>query len=186
MMHACQLMKEPERTSVCGLLGKENVDGPDSGGFLVALAELVEHFQITWAISPLHDFVSGESAEVGFVLNLEGRHEPVADHVGRGCPHCTNLLLALRIIGDWLFPPKGVCESCELRIYDNFVRGEDRGLSEPCSVKTFRLASPVGTRCHLGSCHTWCAATLRRRLNGIGSVERGKNVNFRERTESGT
>ena len=185
MMHACQLVKEPERTSVCGLLGKENVAGPDSGGFLLALGELVEHFQITWAISPVHDFVSGKKVDVAFVLDLEGRHEPVADHVGRSCPHCANLLLALRIIGEWLFPPKGVCESCELRTYDNFVRGEDSGLSEPCSVKRFLLASPVGTRCHLGSCHAWCAATLRGRLTRIGSVERGKDEGSSERTESG-
>lgn len=186
MMQACQLVKEPKLQSACGLLGKEDIAGAGSGGFLVALAELVEHFQITWAIRPLYDVVSGESVEVGFVLDLEGRHERVADHVGRGCPHCTNLLLVLRIIGDWLFPPAGICESCELRSYDNFVRGEDRGLSEPCSMKTFRLASPVGTRCHLGLCHAWCGATLRARLSRIGSVERGKNVNFTERTESGT
>lgn len=186
MMQACQLVKEPELQSVCGLLGKENMAGPDSGGFLLALGELVEHFQITWSVNPLHDVVSGKSVEVGLVLDLEGRHEPVAHHVGRGCAHCANLLLALRIIGDWLFPPKGVCESCELRTYDNFIRGEDRGVSEPCSVKTFRLASPVGTRCQLGLCHAWCGATLRERLNRIGSVERGKNVNFTERTESGT
>ena len=186
MMHACQLVKEPEPQSVCGLLGQDSVAGRDSGGFLLALGELVEHFHITWAITPLHNVVPGESGEVGFALDLEGRHEPVADHVGRGCPHCTNLLLALRIIGDWLFPPKGLCESCELRTYENFVRGKDSGLSEPCSVKRFRLASPVGTRCHLGSCHVWCAATLRGRLNGIGSVERGKDLKFGERTESGT
>lgn len=173
MMHACQLVKEPGGQSVCGLLGQDGVAGRDSDGFLLALGELVEHFHITWAISPLRDFVLGESAEVGFVLGLEGRHEPVADHVGRRCAHCTNLLLVLQIIGDWLFPPKGLCESCELRTYDNFVRGEGVGMSEPCSGKTFRLATPVSTRCHLGSCHVWCAAALRGRLNRIGSVERG-------------
>src|SRR5713226_5848988 len=95
MMHACQLVKEPELQSVCGLLGKEDVAGRDSSGFLLALGELVEHFQITWAVSPLHEFVSGESVEIGFVLDLKGGHEPVAGHVGRSCPHCVNLLLAL-------------------------------------------------------------------------------------------
>lgn len=185
MRHACQPAKETGLESVCALLGKPDVGGCDSEGFLLALGELVDHFHITWAISPLRDFVSVESGEVGFALDLEGRHEFVADHVGRSCAHCTNLLLALRIIGDWLFPPKGLCESCELRTRDNFVRGEDVGVSEPCSGKTFHLASRVGTRCHLGSCHAWCATTLRGRLNRIGSVERGKDLKFAEGTESG-
>jgi hypothetical protein len=186
MIHACQLVKKPELQSVCGLLGNETVAGRDSGGFLVALGELVEHFQITWAITPLYELVSGESVEIGFVLELKGRHEPGADHVGRSCPHCANLLLAMRLIGDWLFPRGGICESCELRTADNFVRGDADGRSESSSVKAFRLASGVGTRCHLGFCHAWCGATLRERLNRIGSAEQEKNLNFTERRESGT
>jgi hypothetical protein len=167
-------------------LGKPDVGGCDSEGFLLALGELVEHFQITWTVSPLHDAASAEGVEAGFVLDLEGRHGPVADHVARSCSHCTNLLLALQIIGDWLFPPKGLCEPCELRTYDNFVRGENLGVSEPCSGKTFRLASRVGTACHLGSCPLACGAALRGRLNRIGAVERGNDLNFTEGTESGT
>jgi len=77
MIHACQLVKKPELQSVCGLLGNETVAGRDSSGFLVALGELVEHFQITWAITPLYELVSGESVEIGFVLELKGGHEPV-------------------------------------------------------------------------------------------------------------
>src|SRR5207302_6132771 len=41
------------------------------------------------------------SVEIGFVLDLNGTHKPAANHVGRTCRHCTNLMLALKIIGDW-------------------------------------------------------------------------------------
>lgn len=186
MRRACQAAKEPGPESVCGLLGKPDVGGCDSEGFLLALRELVEHFHITWAISPLRDFVSEESGEAGFAVDLEGRHGPVADHVARGCAHCANLLLALRIIGEWLFPPAGICEACEVRTCDIFVRPDKAGPWEPRSVKTFRLASRVGTACHLGSCPVACGAALRDRLNRIGSVERGKDLKFTEGTESGT
>jgi hypothetical protein len=172
MMHACEISKEPGLQGVCGLLGKQDTGGGDPEGFSLVLRELVEHFQITWAVSPLRECVSGESVEMGFVLELKGTHEPVSGHVGRRCPHCANLLMAMRIIGEWLFPPDGSCEFCELRIFNNFVRGEEDGLSEPCSMKVFCLASHVGARCQLGSCHAWCEATLRERLNRIGSVER--------------
>lgn len=178
MMHACQLAKEPGLQSACGLLEKQDVLRSDSEGFLMVLGELVEHFQITWSVSPVHEFISGESAETGFVLELKGRHEPVADHVGRSCRHCANLLLVMRIIGEWLFPREGTCEFCELQTYDSFVHQNEVVGFEPCSMKVFRFASQVGARCQLGSCHVWCKTTLRERLNRIGSVERGGNSIF--------
>ena len=186
MTLSCQFVKEPVGKNGCGLLGNADVEGSDSEGFLMAFGELVEHFQITWAISPLRGAASGEGLEAGFVLDLEGKHGPVVEHMGRACAHCTNLLLTLRIIGDWLFPPAGSCESCELRTCDNFVHLDEGGPWEPHLVKTFRLVSRVGTACHLGSCPVWCGAALIQRLNRIGSAERGKNVNFLARTESGT
>lgn len=182
MNDACQPAKESGPQSLCGLLQKPNVVASNCEGLLMALGELVEHFQITWQFRPLYEVVSDESREAGFLLELKGTHEPVDDHVGRRCARCTNLLLALRIIGDWLFRREGMCESCELRACDNFVRENEESRSEPGSVKAFRLASRIGTRCQLGSCPAWCEATLRDRLNRIGSAERGKSVNFKERT----
>ena len=114
MIYACEISKEPGMQGVCGLLGKETVAGSDSEGFILALRGIVERFQVTWGVTPLHESDSGESVEIGFVLDLNGTHEPVADHVGRTCRHCANLMLALRIIGDWVFPRK---ESAHLANY---------------------------------------------------------------------
>ena len=186
MIHACEISKEPGIQDFCGLLGKENIAGSDPEGFILALREIVEHFHISWGVTPLHESDSGETVEVGFVLDLNGIHEPVDDHVARTCRHCANLMLALRIVGDWLFPPEGTCPSCELQAYDNFVRGDQQGQPETCSTRALRLVSQLGTRCQLGACPVWCMTKMTERLNRIGAVERGKNVNFTERTESGT
>ena len=121
MIGACEISKEPRIQGVCGLLGNESIAGSDPEGFILALREMVEHFQITWGSTPLRESDSRESAEIGFVLDLSGAHEPVADHSVRSCPQCANLMLALRIIGDWLFPLGGKCSFCEVHGYQNFV-----------------------------------------------------------------
>jgi hypothetical protein len=93
--------------------------------------------------------------------------------MGRTCRHCANLKLALRIIGDWFFPPQGECSFCEVQAYSNFVHGDQQGQREDCSTRTFRLVRQLGTRCQLGACHVWCRTKMTERLNRIGAVERG-------------
>ena len=175
MIHACEISKEPGIQGLCGLFGKEDIPGSDPEGFILALREIVEHFQITWGVTPLHESDSGERVGIGVLLDLNGTHEPAADHRGRTCQHCANLMLALRIIGDWLFPPAGKCPSCELQAYCNFIRGDQQAKPEACSTRLLRLVSHLGTRCELGACHVWCMTKMTERLNRIGAAERARN-----------
>jgi hypothetical protein len=171
-MHMCTISKEPGLGRVCGLLGEENFIGSGSEGLTLALREIVEHFQITWEVTPHHNSDSGERVENGSVLELRGTHEPAARHTGRTCIHCANLMLGLRIIGDWLFPPGGKCSFCEVQAYSNFVPGDQHGQREARSTRTLRLASQIGTRCSLGACHIWCMTKTKERLSEIGAIER--------------
>jgi hypothetical protein len=132
-------------------------------------------------LTPLHESAAGESVEIGFVLDLHGTHESATDHRERTCQHCANLMLALRIIGDWLFPPQGKCSFCEVQAYNNFVRGDQQGPPEVSSTRALRLVSHLGTRCQLGACHVWCMNNMTERLNTIGMVERAKNQLTAER-----
>jgi hypothetical protein len=175
MSHDCAISKETGILSVCGLFGKEDIARSNSDGLLLALREMVEHFQITWGVSPLHQADSGVSVEIGFVLDLNGTHEPVADHAERSCRHCANLMLALKIVGDWLFPRQGKCSFCEVQVYHNFVCGDEHGQGQECATRALRLVSQPETRCQLGACHAWCMTKLTERLNRIGAVERGRN-----------
>jgi len=184
MIRACEISKEPGIQGVCGLLGNEDIAGSDPDGFILALREIVEHFQIRWGVAPLQESDSGEGVEIGFVLELSGTHEPGADHMARTCRHCANLMLALRIIGDWLFPPQGNCSFCEVQAYSNFVRGDQQRQSEASSTRALRLVSHLGTRCQLGACHVWCMTKMTERLNRIGAVERGRNPLSAERAGS--
>ncbi len=185
MIAAWEISKEPGIQGVCGLFEKENIAGSGSEGFLLALREMVEHFEVTWGVTPLRESDSRESAEIGFVLDLSGAHEPVADHSVRSCPQCANLMLALRIIGDWLFPLEGKCSFCEVQAYHNFVCGDEQLQAQACSTRALRLVSHPGTQCQLGACHVWCMTMVTERLKRIGSVERGKNSTVPERKESG-
>ena len=60
MIHECAPSKESEIERVCGLFGNEKIPGTDSEGFLLALREMVTHFQITWRSTPLQESDSGE------------------------------------------------------------------------------------------------------------------------------
>lgn len=181
MILAFEISKEPGIQGVCGLLGNEDIGVNEPQGLILALTEIVEHFQITWGVTPLHESAAGESVEVGFVLDLHGTHEPAANHRERTCQHCANLMLALRIIGDWLFPPQGKCSSCEVQAYNNFIRGDQQGQPEACSTRAIRLVSHLGARCPLGACHAWCMTKMTERLNAIGVVARAMNPLSAER-----
>lgn len=175
MSHKCEVLKETEIQGACGLFGKEDIARSNSEGLLLALREMVEHFQITWGVTPLHESDSGDRVEIGFVLELNGTHEPVADHSERSCRHCANLLLALRIVGDWLFPRQGKCAFCEVQVYHNFVCGDEEVQGRTCSMRALRLISQPETHCRFGSCHVWCMTKLTERLNRIGAAKRGSS-----------
>ena len=166
------ITQEPGIRGVCGLLGAEGITGCDSEGLAFALREIVEHFRIEWELTPYQDPDSAESSEAGFVLELKGTHEPAEHYSGRTCVHCANLMLGLRIVGDWLFPPQGKCSFCEVLACSNFVRGNEHSQQEGCSSRALRLASQRRTACQLGACHIWCMTKTKERLRAIGAVER--------------
>ena len=172
MNRACALSQEPGIGGVCGLLGTEEIAGSDAAGLVVVLGGIAEHFQIEWELTPYQGTGAAESSETGFVLELKGTHEPAEHHSGRTCLHCANLMLGLRIVGDWLFPPQGKCSFCEVLRCSNFVRGAQHGQQEGCSTRSLRLASQRGTACQFGECHIWCMTKTKERLRAIGAVER--------------
>ena len=55
MIYACEVSKEPGIQGVCGLFGKGTVGGSDSERFILALRGIVERFQVTWGVTPLHE-----------------------------------------------------------------------------------------------------------------------------------
>lgn len=184
MIYACEILKEPGIQGVCGLLGEKDIAGSDPDGLILELREIVERFQITWEVTPIDEAESGGSVETGFVLDLNATHEPSADHTGRTCRRCANRMLALKIIGDWLFPPEGKCSFCEVQAYSDFVRGDQQGRQHACSTRALRLVSHLGTGCQLGACHVWCMTQMRAQLKTIGAVERRRNPLSAERTRS--
>lgn len=171
MIQAAEILKEPGIQGVCGLLDKKDISASDPEGFILVIREIIEHFQITWSMTPLHEPGSGNSVENGFVLDLNGAHEAAANHSERTCKHCSNLMLALRIIGDWLFPPRGKCSFCEVQTHSNFVRADTQGQTVACATRALRLVSQLGARCPLGACRVWCMTRMTEQLNRIGAVE---------------
>ena len=184
MMHGCPISQDPGSPRVCGLLATEQINGISAEGLTVALREIVEHFHIRWEVRPDRETESEDKIETSFVFELTGTHELVGHHTGRTCSHCANLILGLRIIGDWIFPPDGKCSFCQVQPHSDFVRGDQHGQQEASSTRTLRLASQAGSRCQVEACHRWCITTIKDRLRTIGAVEREKKQPWREKAES--
>ena len=184
MMHRCPISQEPDIGGVCGLLGAEEITGTAAKGIILALREIVEHFHIRWEMRPHRETESEDKVETGFVLELTGTHELVGHHTGRTCSHCANLILGLRIIGDWIFPPDGKCFFCQVQPHSNFVRGDQHGQQKASSTRTVRLASQVGSRCQLEACHSWCMTKIKERLGKIGARKQEKKQLSVERAQS--
>ena len=184
MSCGCAISQKPGIQGVCGLLGAEEIAGSDANGLVVALREIVEHFQIEWEVTAYQGMDSPESAEAGFVLELMGTHEPASHDPGRKCVHCSNLMLGLRIVGDWLFPPQGKCSFCEVLACSNFVRGDQQDQRNASSTRRLSLVSQRGTWCQLGACHIWCMTKTRERLSVIGAVERKRKQASTGRAET--
>ena len=166
------ISREPGMQGVCGLLAPDELAGRNAEGVVLVLGEIVQHFRIEWELTPYQGSDSAGRPEAGFVLELNGTHEPAEPHSGRSCLHCANLMLGLRIVGDWLFPPKGKCSFCEVLARSNFVRGDQHGQQAGYTTRTLRLAGPRSPSCQLGACHIWCTAKTEERLRTIGAVER--------------
>ena len=174
MSCGCVISQEPGRRGVCALFHVQEVAGSGADGLVVAVRAIVEQFRIEWDLTPYQGPDSAESAEAGFVLDLKGTHEPASHDPGRTCVHCSNLMLGLRIVGDWIFPSEAKCLFCEVRACSNFVRGDQFGQREAISTRTLRLVSHGGTPCQIGACHILCMAKTKERLSVIGAVERKK------------
>ena len=179
MSCGCVVSREPGTRSVCALFDVQDGVGSGADGLVVAIREIVGRFRIEWELTPYRSPESTESAEGGFVLDLKGSHELAGHDPGRTCAHCFNLMLGLRIVGDWLFPSEARCPFCEVQACSKFVRGDELGQQEAISTRTLRLASRGGSPCQIGACQILCMGKTKERLSVIGAVERKRSKHQR-------
>jgi hypothetical protein len=172
MSEGCAFSQAAGTRRICGLLGAKDLDSAVLEGHVIALREIVEHFQIEWEIAPQSGGNSCEESASGFALALRGRHEPAGDCLGQTCAHCANLMLSLRIIGEWLVPPGGRCAFCQAEASNAFVRGDGHSQGEASSARTLCVWSGPGTACQLAECQELCMREIRERLALLGAAER--------------
>jgi len=153
-------------------LGAEEIIGSKVEGPALVLREIVERFHIRGEATAQQNAGSHGGLEFGLVLELKGTHELSSPHTGQACWHCTNLMLGLRIIGEWILPSKGKCSLCEVEAYSNFVHGDINGQRENCSTRTIRIASHSGGQAQIEACHIWCMTKIQERLEKIGAIRR--------------
>jgi hypothetical protein len=168
----CVFSQGKETRRICGLLGDEEFSDAQVAGRIAALQELVEHFAIEWELTPRLIGEREEDWESGFTLRLKGAHEHDSHSAGQTSAHHTNLMLALRIVGEWVLPPEGNCAFCCAEAYTKFVQGDRNNQGEACSTRTLRVATQKGSRCHAEACYRWCMKKIRERLAVVGAVER--------------
>jgi len=172
MKQACAAALEHGIKATCGLLRPEEISGTEATALTVALREIVEHFQIAWALVADQVAQRTQTTGIGFILELEGRHEHAGRHLERLCPQCANLRLALQLVSDWLFPRDGQCPCCEILSQSSYVHGDGKSLRGATLTRTVRFLSQPGTICHSGTCYESCRRLIRDRLLALGAVER--------------
>ena len=172
MSEDCAFSKQTETRRVCGLQGAKELGSAASEGRVVALREIVEHFQIEWEIAVESSRNSAEGVADGFALEMRGRHKPLCHAPGEPCAHCANLMLSLRIIEEWLVPPDGRCTFCQAEASSAFVRGDRHSQGDTSSTRTLCVLSGPGTPCQIKRCHELCIEEIRDRLALLGAAER--------------
>jgi hypothetical protein len=172
MSEDCAFSQASGTRRVCGLLGAEESGSAASVSRIVALREIVEHFQIEWEIAAQTSGNSEEGLADGFTLEIRGRHERTGHSPGQPCAHCANLMLALRIIEEWLLPPGGRCTFCRAETSSAFVRGDRHSQEDATSMRTLCFLSGPGTPCQVTRCHESCMQEIRERLALLGAAER--------------
>lgn len=172
MSEDCAFSQQTGTRRVCGLLGAKELGSAAPEGRVVALREIVEHFQIEWEVAAQSSGNSDEGLAGGFALEMRGRHKPVGHSPGQPCAHCANLMLSLRIIEEWLLPPSGRCAFCQAETSSTFVRGDRHSQGETSSTRTLCVLSGPGTPCQIEQCHELCLEEIRERLTLLGAAER--------------
>ena len=178
MTQECAFSQAKGTRRICGLLGTEAMSTAECESRIVALREIVERFHIQWELTAEVRGDSEDQPESGFTLELKGTHHRACHHSGDPCSHCADLMLALRIIGEWLLPPDGRCAFCEAEVCRSFVQGDKHSQGEACSTRTLRVASGPGTPCQVAQCHLLCTTGIKDRLAVLGAVEREKKLEF--------
>jgi hypothetical protein len=172
MSEDCACSRQTGVRRVCGLLGERDLSGAASEGHIVALREIIEHFQIEWEIAAQSSGSSEGGLTGGFALEMRGRHVPTRHSSGQPCVHCANLMLSLRIIEEWLLPPGGRCTFCQAEASSAFVRGDRHSQEDTSSTRTLYVLSGPGTPCQIARCHELCIQEIRDRLALLGAAER--------------
>jgi len=138
MTQECAFSQAKGTQHICGLLGTEPMSTAECESRIVALREIVERFHIQWQLTAEVRGDSEDQPESGFILELEGTHHPACHRTGDPCSHCANLMLALRIIGEWLLPPDGRCA---------LQAGPEPRVRSPSAIRCIRPGSRTGWPC---------------------------------------
>jgi len=175
MSEECAFSQGTGTRRVCGLLGANELGSAALEAQILALREIVEHFQIEWEIAARGSGDSEEGSESSFALEMRGRHEP-SEHLSDGpCSHCANLMLSLRIIEEWLLPLGGRCAFCRAEPTSTFVRGDRHSQGGVSLTRTLCVSSGPGTPCQIVRCHELCMKEIRERLALLGAAERKRD-----------
>jgi hypothetical protein len=157
---------------ICGLLGDEEFSDAQVSGRIAALQELVEHFGIEWELTPRLIGEREEDWESGFTLRMKGTHEHDSHSAGQTSAHRTNLMLALRIVGEWVLPPEGNCAFCSADAYADFVHGDRNNQGETKVSLRIRISHRSGFDRPVDACEVRCLIEMKDKLSEIGALRR--------------
>ena len=158
--------------SAAKLVGVGDLQSPEAASPLAppaVLQELVEKFRVNWVLLPETMFIFDGKHQLGFVLELRGRHQG-AGRLARDCERCRRVSTALRLIADWVLPCGKECSVCDVRIITPFVTGTSACAKRAAVTLTVRVFRATGDGTDF-SCRPECLAWAEARLRELKATQ---------------
>jgi hypothetical protein len=101
--------------------------------------EPVERFHVCWGVWPEHTFINHEKRQIGFELDLSGRHEDGEEHPEPGCEKCRKIYQVQVRIAEDVLPPADKDTTCQFEPYDQGICYSPRHGNLPEVVLRIRI-----------------------------------------------
>ena len=140
------------------------------------LGELVQHFHVSWMITPVTLVIDATRRQDEFVLELHAFHEHGEEHPVRSCGRCQNAYGALRAIADWILPCDRRSSACKIELHSPFLTADPKGESRTVvKLAIWVTHNEENKRC-TRSYGSRCLQVVERRLKVLGATEAGVRI----------
>jgi hypothetical protein len=137
-----------------------------------ALIDLVRRHDVAWEVWPERQVFSGETRQIGFSLELLGRHDHPRHVPYPGCDECVIAFAALRRIAKAVLPRGEHATRYEVQVYDRTMTYPQPKTGEGLVKLIVKLLHRSGYARPPDPCEIQCLEEIECRLAALGARPR--------------